>query len=87
MNEAARIRPRKDAAGGIVPNEEDRATARRILDELGEAAAATKLGIARVSVQKIAAASPVRYGTLIAFRFGTGLIAEVPKDVVGQVVE
>ena len=86
MNEA-RSEIRKDAAGGIFPTEEDRAAARRILDELGEATAATKLGIARASVQKVAAGSPVRYGTLIAFRFGTGLITEVPRDVVGQVVE
>jgi hypothetical protein len=83
----ARSDIRRDAAGGIFPTEEDRAAARRLLDELGEAGAATKLGVARASVQKVAAGSPVRYGTLIAFRFGTGLITEFPKTAAGQVVE
>ena len=86
MHEATKER-RAAAAAGLAPAAEDVAAARRILAELREAAAATRLHISRSSLLRIAAGCPVRRGTLLSFRYATGLIAELPMDAAGEVVE
>lgn len=68
------IRLRRPAVGGILPTENDSAAAKHKLADLGEHEAAKQIGVSRHSLHKIAAGSPVRYGTLVVFRIGVGLI-------------
>ena len=75
------------SSGAVTPPDELVSAVRATLAELGEERTAAKLQLSRSSVAKLAAQMPCRKGTLALAALRLNLIAHLPGDLAGELVD
>lgn len=80
-------RERTPPPGLVFPGQQVARAVRALIDTIGEAETSKRLQVSGPAVQRLAADSSVKRGTLLSAQLALGLIKSFPADAAGLVVE